>query len=175
MKTVLFASHTGEVRTSRWRLIQNDDGTLHIEQEAEYRDGDRKRRVVPINQFMQEGGPPPRALQKLIDRMFDDPLVMTADKGMTDRVQTYFTISRNTIWVPIVDQWLPPGEYLGYSEYASKPTDSGEKRQRVKARIVINEKIAEALGYPLETIGYEANVMASLMTGSASAREPNSN
>ena len=72
MKTVLFKSHTGEVRTSRWHLVQNDDGTLHVEQEAEYRDGDRKRRVVPINEFMQEGGPPPRALQKLIDRMFDD-------------------------------------------------------------------------------------------------------
>jgi hypothetical protein len=176
MKIVLFASHSGEVRTSWWHLVQKDDGTLHVEQVAEYRDGDHKRRVVPINEFMQEGGPPPRALQKLIDRMFEDhPLVMTADKCTTDRVQAYFTIARNTIWVPIVDQWLPPGEYLGYSEYASKPTDSGEKRQRVKARIVINEKIAEALGYPLETIGYEANVMASLMTGSASAREPNSN
>jgi hypothetical protein len=53
-------------------LIQNDDGTLHIEQQADYPNGDHRERVVPINDFMLEGGPSQRWLQKLIDRMFDD-------------------------------------------------------------------------------------------------------
>ena len=72
MKKTLIASHANELRDSRWSLVQNDDGTLHVEQEAEYADGDRKKRTVAINEFMLEAGPPPRALQKLIDRMFAD-------------------------------------------------------------------------------------------------------
>jgi len=55
------------------------DGTLHVEQEAQYRDGDRKRRKLPINDFMCESGPPPQWLQKLIDRMFDDAGALAAE------------------------------------------------------------------------------------------------
>jgi hypothetical protein len=73
LKTKLIADRSSSIRNSRWLLLQNDDGTLHVEQVAEYRHGGRQRRVVPINDFMQENGPPPRELQKLIDRMFDDP------------------------------------------------------------------------------------------------------
>jgi hypothetical protein len=72
LKTKIFADHSDSVRFSRWSLIQQDDGTLHVEQEAKYADGNTKRRLLPMNQFMLENGPPPRALQKLIDRMFDD-------------------------------------------------------------------------------------------------------
>lgn len=72
MKRQIIANVTNEVRDSRWTLIQNDDGTLHVEQEAKYWNGNHRRRIVPINDFMREDGPPPRWLQKLIDRMFDD-------------------------------------------------------------------------------------------------------
>jgi hypothetical protein len=72
MRRKVTADVTNEVRYSRWTLVQNDDGTLHVEQEATYPDGDHKKRVVAINHFMQEAGPPARSLQKLIDRMFDD-------------------------------------------------------------------------------------------------------
>ena len=72
MKRRTIASITNETRTSCWTLIQNEDGTLEVEQEADYPDGAHRKRVVPINEFMLEGGPPPRVLQALIDRMFDD-------------------------------------------------------------------------------------------------------
>jgi len=72
MRKRIFAEHTNEIRDSRWTLIQRDDGTLHVEHEAKYLDGDQKRRTVPINEFLLEGGPPPRVLQKVIDRMFED-------------------------------------------------------------------------------------------------------
>jgi hypothetical protein len=72
MKRKIIASIANDVRDSCWTLIQNDDGTLHVEQEAEYRDGDQKKRIVPINDFMRENGPLPQTLQKLIDRMFKD-------------------------------------------------------------------------------------------------------
>ena len=48
------------VRNATWLLIQEDDGTLHVAQEAEYADGDRRKRMVPINDFVREGGPAPR-------------------------------------------------------------------------------------------------------------------
>ena len=63
---------SNHVRDSLWTLIQNDDGTLHVEQKADYPDGDHRERTVPINDFMKESGPPPRWLQELIDRMFDE-------------------------------------------------------------------------------------------------------
>jgi hypothetical protein len=72
MKRKTIADITNEVRHSCWTLIQNDDGTLHVRQQADYPNGDRKERLVPINDFMRETGPPARWLQKLIDRMFDD-------------------------------------------------------------------------------------------------------
>ena len=72
MKRRIIVEHVNEVRTSRWDLIQQDDGTLHVEQHATDADGTKHRRIVPINDFMHEGGPPPRALQARIDRMFDD-------------------------------------------------------------------------------------------------------
>jgi hypothetical protein len=72
MKRKIITNHTNDVRDSCWTLIQNDDGALHVEQEVEYRDGQRRKRVVPINDFMRENGPPPRALQSLVDRMFND-------------------------------------------------------------------------------------------------------
>ena len=72
MKKRVFAEHTDETRDSRWTLIQQDDGTLHVEQEAKYPDGNQKRRTVSINEFMLESGPLPRWLQKVIDRMFED-------------------------------------------------------------------------------------------------------
>jgi hypothetical protein len=73
MKIKVIATRSNELRDSCWRLLQLDDGTLHVEQEAEYRNGERKKRIVPINDFMRESGPPPRWLPKLVDRMFDDP------------------------------------------------------------------------------------------------------
>ena len=72
MKSKVVSHHVNAVRDSRWTLIQEDDGTLHVEQQASYSDGAQHRRVAPINDFMREVGPPPRALQTLIDRMFDD-------------------------------------------------------------------------------------------------------
>jgi hypothetical protein len=93
---------------------------------------------------------------------------------MTERVPTYFTISRNTVWVAKMDQWLPPEEYPGYTEYTTVQLDGGKRRQRVKARIVLDEESARRVGYPAQMIGVELNVMASLLTGSATARE-NSN
>jgi hypothetical protein len=63
---------SNEVRDSLWTLIQDDDGALHVEQKADYPDGTHRERVVPINEFMMETGPPPRWLQKFIDRMFDE-------------------------------------------------------------------------------------------------------
>ncbi|MGC1305221.1 MAG: hypothetical protein WA840_22865 [Caulobacteraceae bacterium] len=72
MRQKIIADITNNTRQSRWTLIQEDDGSLHIEQEAEYPTGDHKKRIVPINDFMRETGPPSRQLQKLIDRMFDE-------------------------------------------------------------------------------------------------------
>ena len=95
---------------------------------------------------------------------------------MTERRSDYFTISRNTVWVARMDQWLPPGEYPGWSEHAvvRLPQDEHEKRQRVNARIVLDEQSVQTLGYPPHMVGVELNVMASLMTGSATAREDDS-
>jgi len=73
MKTKVIADIRNDVRQSCWTLIQNDDRTLHVQQEVEYRDGGRQKRVLPINEFLIEGGPPPRWLHELIARMFDDP------------------------------------------------------------------------------------------------------
>jgi hypothetical protein len=73
MKTRLIVTDKTETRASSWKLVQCDDGTLHVEQEAEYWDGDRKKRLVPLSDFIQEKGPAPRALQGLIDRMFAEP------------------------------------------------------------------------------------------------------
>ena len=72
MRTRVIATHTNEVRESCWTLIQMDDGTLHVERRAQYADGDQRQRVVPIDDFMREDGPPPRALQAIINRMFAD-------------------------------------------------------------------------------------------------------
>ena len=49
-----------------------DDGTLHVEQRVQYANGDKDQRIVPINDFMRESGPPPRALQTIINGMFVD-------------------------------------------------------------------------------------------------------
>lgn len=73
MKTKTIVTDESETRASRWTLVQADDGTLHVEQEAEYWDGDRKKRLVPLAEFIQEKGLAPKALQGLIDRMFSDP------------------------------------------------------------------------------------------------------
>jgi hypothetical protein len=71
-KSKEFAHHANEVRESRWRLVQAEDGALYVEQEADYPDIGKKERSVPINDFLREGpAGPPRELQKLIDRMFD--------------------------------------------------------------------------------------------------------
>jgi hypothetical protein len=73
MRTKVIATHSNEVRDSRWTLVQHDDGSLHVAQEAKYHSDDKVlTRSVPINDFLRENGPPPRHLQKLIDRMFDD-------------------------------------------------------------------------------------------------------
>jgi hypothetical protein len=72
MKTKIFAFHANEVRDSCWILVQNEDGTLFVEQVAKYADETKHRRLVTINDFLQEGGPPPRVLQALVDRMFVD-------------------------------------------------------------------------------------------------------
>ena len=70
MKRKVFAEATNEVRKSLWVLVQSDDRTLHVEQNAQYRDGARHQRTVSINDFMLESGPPPRALQALLDKLF---------------------------------------------------------------------------------------------------------
>jgi hypothetical protein len=93
---------------------------------------------------------------------------------MTERRSAYFTISRNTVWVAKMDGWLPPGEYPGYSEYTVTQPDGDERRLRVKAGIVLDDRSIQALGYPPQMVGVELNVMASLMTGSATAREDDS-
>jgi len=72
MKKKVFAEATTIERTSHWTLVQNDDRTLYVKQEAEFSDGARKQRTVSINDFMMEGGPPPRELQKLLDALFAD-------------------------------------------------------------------------------------------------------
>ena len=74
MQKRVIATHTNEVRESCWTLIQMDDGTLHVEQRARYADGDQKQRIVSINDFMRESGPPPRALQPIILRVRSNPL-----------------------------------------------------------------------------------------------------
>ena len=66
------ATHENHVRTSCWTLIQNSDRTLHVEQQAQYPGKDEKVRTVSINEFMREDGPPPRLLQKFIDRLFQE-------------------------------------------------------------------------------------------------------
>jgi hypothetical protein len=71
-RSKMFAHHADEVRESWWRLIQAEDGALYVDQEATYRDGEHKQRTVQINDFLRENGPPPRVLQTLIDRMFED-------------------------------------------------------------------------------------------------------
>ena len=71
MKRTMFASHENDVRKSVWFFVQDDAGALLVEQNAEYADGTATTRTVPINEFMAEGGPPTRALQAIIDRMFD--------------------------------------------------------------------------------------------------------
>jgi len=72
MKTKLVAHVANETRASCWTLIQHDDGTLHVEQKAEYAEGEKRQRSVSINDFLKESGPPVRCLQTLIDRMFSD-------------------------------------------------------------------------------------------------------
>ncbi len=72
MRTKVIVNHANEARESCWTLIQEDDRSLHVQQRAIYPDGVRHERTVPINDFMRENGPPPRALQILIERMFDD-------------------------------------------------------------------------------------------------------
>jgi hypothetical protein len=72
MRRKVIVRKEGELWDSCWPLIQSDDGTLHVEQKADYRGGTHHERVVPINDFLREDGPPPRWLQPLIDRMFDD-------------------------------------------------------------------------------------------------------
>lgn len=71
-KSIDIRSVSNEVRDSLWKLIQDDDGALFVEQKADYPDGTHRERVVPINEFMKESGPPPRWLQQFIDRMFDE-------------------------------------------------------------------------------------------------------
>ena len=66
----MFAFHENDVRKSVWFLVQDDTRALLVEQNAEYADGTAATRSVPINEFMAESGPPPRALQAIIDRMF---------------------------------------------------------------------------------------------------------
>jgi hypothetical protein len=72
MKRTMFKAHNNDLRKSEWFLVQDDAGALLVEQNAVYRDGTMASRLVPISEFMGEGGPPPKALQALIDRMFDD-------------------------------------------------------------------------------------------------------
>ena len=72
MRSRVIATRKNEVRESCWTLVQMADRTLHIEQRAEYVDGDCRQRIVPINDFLQEDGPPPRWLQAIIDAMFDN-------------------------------------------------------------------------------------------------------
>jgi hypothetical protein len=73
MRTKVFAARDNEVRDSSWTLVQHDDRSLHVEQEATYHaDGQARKRSVPINDFLRENGPPPLALQALVDRMFAD-------------------------------------------------------------------------------------------------------
>jgi hypothetical protein len=71
MKRTMFAAHENDVRKSVWFLVQDDAGALSVEQNAEYPDGTAATRTISINEFMTESGPPPRALQAIIDRMFD--------------------------------------------------------------------------------------------------------
>lgn len=68
----ILATHESDVRTSCWTLIQNNDRTLHVEQRAQYPGEEEKVRIVSINEFMQENGPPPKLLQRFIDRMFEE-------------------------------------------------------------------------------------------------------
>ncbi len=70
MRRKVITTHSNEVRDSCWTLIQFDDLTLHVEQEVIQADGQQMKRITPINDFIREGGPPPRCLQKMIDRMF---------------------------------------------------------------------------------------------------------
>ena len=67
-----FVTHDNDVRTSCWTLIQNSDRTLHVEQRAQYPEESEKVRIVSINEFMRENGPPPRLLQTSIDRLFQE-------------------------------------------------------------------------------------------------------
>jgi hypothetical protein len=71
MRTKVIVNHANETRTSCWTLIQDDDRSLHVHQSATYAGGRRHERTVPINDFLRENGPPPEALQTLIDRMFE--------------------------------------------------------------------------------------------------------
>lgn len=71
MKRMMFATHENAVRKSAWFLVQDDAGALLVEQNAEYPDGTVATRTVAINEFMTEGGPPPQALQAIINTMFD--------------------------------------------------------------------------------------------------------
>lgn len=57
MKRRTIANVTNETRKSCWTLVQDDDGALYVEQEAEYPDGDQQKRLVPLNEFMLESGP----------------------------------------------------------------------------------------------------------------------
>lgn len=54
MRRKLVTNHTNDLRDSCRTPIQNDDGTLHAEQEAEYRNGQPQKRTVPTSEFMRD-------------------------------------------------------------------------------------------------------------------------
>ena len=73
MKVKGFFVQDGEDRESRWALIQYDDGSLHVNFEDRFHNGNLKAFMWPIDNFMRQDTPAKEHLQALIDRMFDRP------------------------------------------------------------------------------------------------------
>jgi hypothetical protein len=71
-KTAVLGSHTSSNRDSWWYLVQDDDGTLHVEYENDDDPSDNHR--VPINDFLksQGGSGARKELMDRIGRMFED-------------------------------------------------------------------------------------------------------
>ena len=69
-KTAVITHHTSTQRDSWWYLIQDDDGTLYVEHVDDLNPNHELTRWT-INEFICTADRPGRALQKLIDRMFE--------------------------------------------------------------------------------------------------------
>lgn len=73
-KTAVLGSHTSSNRDSWWYLVQDDNGTLHVEYENDDDPSDNYR--VGINEFLSStggGAGARKELLNLITRMFEKP------------------------------------------------------------------------------------------------------